>query len=47
MKENWTDFEKYVFNKLERIDSRIGRVEVRAAALASLLATLIHFVFKH
>lgn len=33
-KENWSDFEKYVFRKLEKIDGRLNRIEIRTAVIA-------------
>ena len=36
MKDNWTDFEKYVFDKLEKIDRRLTVIEVKAALWGSI-----------
>lgn len=41
MNEKWTDFEKHVFRALERIETRLTRVEVRAAGFGVLGAVLV------
>lgn len=50
MKENWSDFEKYVFGALERLDSRLSKLEGRASvwgALAGVVgAAVIEAAFK-
>jgi len=47
MNENWTDFEKWVFDKLEKIDSRISMLEgfrwklVGGAIVASAVVSVL------
>jgi hypothetical protein len=48
MKEHWSDFEKYVFEKLElmgksieSVDKRLLVIETRAAIIASAIALVI------
>ena len=36
MKENWTDFEKYAFNKFEKIDNKITKLEIIAATRGAM-----------
>jgi len=35
MNENWTDFEKYVFEKLEKLDRRLTILEVKALMIGA------------
>lgn len=41
MNEKWTDFEKFVFRKLNRIEARLTRVEIRSAVIGAVAALLV------
>lgn len=44
MNDNWTDFEKYVFEKLEGLDRRLTTLEVKALMIggaAGLFVTIL------
>lgn len=45
MNEKWTDFEKFVFKKLNRIESRLTQVEIKAAVIAATLSLAIRYLF--
>lgn len=40
MNEHWTDFEKYVFGKLEKLDMRLTRVETKWTVLAGITGAI-------
>lgn len=50
MRENWTDFEKYMFHAMGRLDSRLSKLEGRASvwgAVAGIIgAAVIEAIFK-
>lgn len=49
MKDHWTDFEKYVFEKLEKMDHRLTLLEGKAlvfGGIAGLIASALMKVFS-
>ena len=47
MNEKWTDFEKFVFKKLNLIENRLTHVEVRTAVIAATVALLARLIGGH
>lgn len=45
MRDDWTDFEKWVFEKLEKIDGRLNRLEIRAAVFGVIGAALLRILW--
>lgn len=43
MNDKWSDFEKFVFKKLNSIESRLTRVEIRTAVIAATVTLAIHY----
>lgn len=41
MNENWSDFEKWVFEHIESIEKRLTIMETRAALIASVVALAV------
>jgi hypothetical protein len=48
MKENedWSDFQRFVFRKLNRIEDRLTKVEIRAAVMGAMAAVLLKILWK-
>lgn len=47
MNERWTDFEKFVFKKLNSIESRLTRVEIRTAVIAASVSLATLYARQH
>jgi len=40
MNDNWTDFEKYVFGKLEKLDHRLTKLETKWVLISAAAGTI-------
>ena len=54
MKESWTDFEKWTFEKLEKLDDKVEKIgnrilaiEIKAALWGSLAALMVTLIVEY